>query len=131
VEWTWAALARRRLPGVFESEVDDMADRGGGHRLGWLGTGRMGVALIHRLLDAGCDVTVYNRTRGKAEPLAAAGAKIASTAQRTCRAARSHRTEFIASPPGSTCWRTMLLAYPIGPRRMIGVRTLAPARGAV
>src|SRR5260370_15964236 len=58
----------------------DMADRGGGHRLGWLGTGRMGVALIHRLLDAGCDVTVYNRTRAKAEPLAAAGAKIASTA---------------------------------------------------
>ena len=27
--------------------------------------------LIHRLLDAGCDVTVYNRTRAKAEPLAA------------------------------------------------------------
>jgi len=80
VKWTWAALARRRLPGVFESEVGDMADRGGGHRLGWLGAGRMGVALIHRLLDAGCDVTVYNRTRAKAEPLAAAGAKIASTA---------------------------------------------------
>jgi 3-hydroxyisobutyrate dehydrogenase len=50
------------------------------HRLGWLGTGRMGIALIHRLLAAGCDVTVYNRTRAKAEPLAEAGAKVVSTA---------------------------------------------------
>jgi 3-hydroxyisobutyrate dehydrogenase len=57
-----------------------MADRSDGHRLGWLGTGRMGIALIHRLLGAGCDVTVFNRTRAKAEPLAAAGAKIAGTA---------------------------------------------------
>ena len=53
-----------------------MADRSDGHRLGWLGTGRMGISLIHRLLGAGCDVTVYNRTKAKAEPLAAAGAKV-------------------------------------------------------
>jgi 3-hydroxyisobutyrate dehydrogenase len=78
VEWTWAALARR-LPDVFESEVGYMADRGRRHRLGWLGTGRMGAALSYRLLDAGCDVTIFNRTRAKAEPLTAAGAKIAST----------------------------------------------------
>ena len=57
-----------------------MADRSDGHRLGWLGTGRMGISLIHRLLGAGCDVTVYNRTRAKAEPLAAAGAKVVDTA---------------------------------------------------
>lgn len=52
----------------------------GGHRLGWLGTGRMGIALIRRLLAAGGDVTVYNRTRAKAEPLADAGAKITDSA---------------------------------------------------
>jgi len=57
-----------------------MADRGGAHRLGWLGTGRMGVALIQRLLAAGCDVSVYNRTKAKAEPLAAAGAKVVDAA---------------------------------------------------
>jgi 3-hydroxyisobutyrate dehydrogenase-like beta-hydroxyacid dehydrogenase len=36
----------------------------------------MGYALVERLLRAGVDVWVYNRTRSKAEPLAALGAKI-------------------------------------------------------
>ncbi len=46
------------------------------HSIGWIGTGRMGYALVERLLESGCDVSVYNRTRAKAEPLAALGAKI-------------------------------------------------------
>jgi 3-hydroxyisobutyrate dehydrogenase len=45
-------------------------------RLGWIGTGRMGSALAERLLDEGCDLWVYNRTRAKAEPLAALGATV-------------------------------------------------------
>ena len=45
-------------------------------RLGWIGTGRMGYALAKRLLEAGCDVAVHNRTRAKAEPLAEHGAAI-------------------------------------------------------
>ena len=36
----------------------------------------MGYALVERLLDAGCDVAVYNRTRAKAEPLTGAGATV-------------------------------------------------------
>ena len=48
-------------------------------RLGWVGAGRMGVALVTRLLEAGCDVAVYNRTRSKAEPLAELGATIVDT----------------------------------------------------
>jgi 3-hydroxyisobutyrate dehydrogenase len=47
-----------------------------GRKLGWAGTGRMGYALATRLLDAGCDVAVYNRTRAKAEPLAELGALV-------------------------------------------------------
>jgi 3-hydroxyisobutyrate dehydrogenase len=47
-----------------------------GRRLGWVGAGRMGHALAERLLAAGHDVAVYNRTRTKAESLAAAGAEI-------------------------------------------------------
>ncbi len=46
------------------------------NRLGWVGMGRMGQALATRLLDAGCELAVYNRTRAKAEPLAQRGATI-------------------------------------------------------
>ena len=46
------------------------------HKLGWIGAGRMGFAMAKRLLDAGCDVTIYNRTRAKAEPLASDGGRI-------------------------------------------------------
>ena len=45
-------------------------------KLGWIGTGRMGSALAARLLQRGVDVAVYNRTRSKAEPLAALGALV-------------------------------------------------------
>jgi 3-hydroxyisobutyrate dehydrogenase len=45
-------------------------------QIGWLGTGRMGSVLVRRLLAAGADVSVYNRTKAKAEPLAADGAKL-------------------------------------------------------
>jgi 3-hydroxyisobutyrate dehydrogenase len=45
-------------------------------RVGWIGCGRMGLALASRLLDAGYDLAVYNRTRAKAEPLGERGAKV-------------------------------------------------------
>ena len=49
------------------------------HRLGWIGIGRMGYAMAERLAKAGCDITVWNRTRSKAEPLGKSGAKVAGT----------------------------------------------------
>jgi 3-hydroxyisobutyrate dehydrogenase-like beta-hydroxyacid dehydrogenase len=45
--------------------------------VGWIGVGRMGLALCHRLLDAGVDLTVYNRTREKVTELAELGASVA------------------------------------------------------
>jgi 3-hydroxyisobutyrate dehydrogenase len=45
-------------------------------RIGWIGMGRMGFPMAQRLLAAGFDVSIWNRTRAKAEPLAAAGATI-------------------------------------------------------
>jgi 3-hydroxyisobutyrate dehydrogenase len=45
-------------------------------RVGWIGAGRMGAALARRLLEAGYDVAVYNRTRAKAEALVAQGATV-------------------------------------------------------
>ena len=46
-------------------------------KIGWIGIGRMGYAMAERLARGGADLTVWNRTRAKAEPLAALGAKIA------------------------------------------------------
>jgi len=49
-----------------------------GARIGWIGIGRMGYAMAERLARGGADLTVWNRTRSKAEPLAQHGAKIAT-----------------------------------------------------
>jgi len=46
------------------------------HKLGWIGTGRMGFPMAGRLLKKGADVAVYNRTRAKAEPLVPAGGRL-------------------------------------------------------
>jgi 3-hydroxyisobutyrate dehydrogenase-like beta-hydroxyacid dehydrogenase len=62
-----------------------MAVQRGDHRLGWLGTGRMGAELAGRLLAGGCDVSVYNRTQSKAQPLAALGAKVVDSAAELAR----------------------------------------------
>jgi 3-hydroxyisobutyrate dehydrogenase len=48
-------------------------------KIGWIGTGRMGYPMVERLLKAGYEVTVWNRTRAKAEPLAKSGAKVVDT----------------------------------------------------
>ena len=48
-------------------------------RIGWIGTGVMGASMCGHLLAAGYRATVYNRTRAKAEPLLARGAKWADS----------------------------------------------------
>ncbi|SFQ95942.1 NAD(P)-dependent oxidoreductase [Poseidonocella sedimentorum] len=45
-------------------------------RIGWIGMGRMGTPMAERLVQAGYDVSIWNRTRSKAEPLAAQGATL-------------------------------------------------------
>ncbi len=45
-------------------------------KVGFIGTGRMGGAMVRRLLEAKHDVGIYNRTAEKAKPLTDAGAKL-------------------------------------------------------
>jgi 3-hydroxyisobutyrate dehydrogenase len=49
-------------------------------RVGLLGTGLMGTAMPHRLLDQGVGVIAWNRNPARARPLAQHGAEIAATA---------------------------------------------------
>ncbi|KAB2340004.1 NAD(P)-dependent oxidoreductase [Actinomadura rudentiformis] len=47
--------------------------------VGWIGTGRMGTAMAERLVDAEVELTAWNRTPAKAEPLRQHGAAVART----------------------------------------------------
>jgi 3-hydroxyisobutyrate dehydrogenase len=60
-----------------------MAEVGGAEgakpeKLGYLGLGMMGFPMTRRLIKAGYDVTVWNRSAGKAAALVEAGAKLAA-----------------------------------------------------
>ena len=65
-------------------------------RIGWIGIGRMGYPMAEWLIAAGYDVSIFNRTRAKAEPLGDRGAKLVdrpadlagvdATAMARCRA---------------------------------------------
>jgi 3-hydroxyisobutyrate dehydrogenase-like beta-hydroxyacid dehydrogenase len=46
------------------------------HKIGWIGVGRMGYSMAERLAKAGADVSVWNRTRAKAEPLTKSGVRV-------------------------------------------------------
>jgi len=52
-------------------------------KVGFVGLGAMGRAMARNLLKAGHEVTVYNRTRARAEELAREGAKVAASAAET------------------------------------------------
>jgi 3-hydroxyisobutyrate dehydrogenase len=45
-------------------------------KIGWIGMGRMGFPMAERLLKARHDVSIWNRTRSKAEPLEKIGGKV-------------------------------------------------------
>lgn len=48
-------------------------------RIGFLGLGKMGAAMARRLIAAGHELAVWNRTEGKTDPLAREGAIVAGT----------------------------------------------------
>jgi 3-hydroxyisobutyrate dehydrogenase len=55
-------------------------------RVAFIGTGLMGYPMAERVLAAGHELTAYNRTRDKAEPLARKGARIAGSAREAIEA---------------------------------------------
>lgn len=55
-------------------------------KLGWIGSGVMGSSMCGHLLGKGFAVTVYNRSRGRAEPLLVKGARWADSPQAVAEA---------------------------------------------
>lgn len=94
--------------------------------IGWIGTGRMGTALVTRLLGAGQQVTVCNRTRVKAEELAPLGAKVVDGPADLADC----RTVFITvdTPASLVAVATSLFGGESGPRTVVDCSTVdAPA----
>jgi 3-hydroxyisobutyrate dehydrogenase-like beta-hydroxyacid dehydrogenase len=58
-------------------------------KVGFIGLGGMGRGMAKNLLAAGHDLSVYNRTRGKAEVLRSAGARVADTPADAARGAEA------------------------------------------
>jgi len=57
-------------------------------KIAFIGLGRMGSGMAHNLLLAGHEVSVFNRTAQKTNPLEAEGAHVAHSAADACREAR-------------------------------------------
>ncbi len=97
--------------------------------LGWVGVGRMGRALVTRLLNAGHEVGIYNRTRDKAADLEHLGATIVDTpadlADRdivfTMVAGSTDVEEVVTGPSG------LLSRHDVHPRLIIDSTTISPA----
>ncbi len=54
-------------------------------KIGFIGLGQMGSAMVRNLLQAGHDVTVFNRTSDKSRVLVGFGARAATTISEVCR----------------------------------------------
>jgi 3-hydroxyisobutyrate dehydrogenase len=96
-------------------------------RFGWAGTGRMGYELVSRLLKAGHDVAVYNRTRAKAEPLAELGATIVDTPADL--ADREIVFTMLAGPRDLEGVLEEILSGERRPRLIVDSTTVSPATG--
>jgi 3-hydroxyisobutyrate dehydrogenase-like beta-hydroxyacid dehydrogenase len=114
-----------------------------GARLGWIGLGRMGQALATRLLDAGQDLAVYNRTRAKAEGLAERGATVvdspADLADRdivfTMVSGSADVEEVVSGPKGllsrsDAAPRVIIDSTTISPTAAEQIRAVAAERGS-
>jgi 3-hydroxyisobutyrate dehydrogenase-like beta-hydroxyacid dehydrogenase len=54
-------------------------------KVGFIGLGRMGQAMTRRILDAGHDLAVYNRSPDKTKAPATAGAKVMGSIEQAAR----------------------------------------------
>src|SRR5207245_1476919 len=86
--------------------------------IGWIGPGRMGFALPPRLLEHGCHLSAYNRSRAKSEPLAARGARLVDRP-----ADLSDRDIVLTSVAGSKDFAEVMT----GPHGLLGNGTRVPS----
>lgn len=94
-------------------------------KIAFLGLGNMGAPMAHRLLAAGCSLTVWNRTASRAEALAAAGASVAQTPADAVRDADVVMT-MLADPAAATEVVTALAPALRPHARLVEMSTIGP-----
>jgi 3-hydroxyisobutyrate dehydrogenase-like beta-hydroxyacid dehydrogenase len=104
-------------------------------KIGFAGLGRMGSVMAPRLIEAGFELAVWNRTRGRAEALAARGATVAASPAalaQDCDTVISMLTED-AGVESLFLGKDGFLSGPVEGRLFIEMSTLRPAtiRGLV
>ena len=67
-------------------------------RIGWIGTGVMGLSMCGHLLDAGYKAVVFTRTKAKARPLLEKGASWADSPRAVAEAARQRGAYALDAP---------------------------------
>ena len=95
-------------------------------QLAWIGTGIMGAPMARRLLRAGHRVTVFNRTRARAQALAGDGAVVADSPAVAVRGAEVVFTMVPDTPDVEDVVEQMAPALEPG-RMLIDMSTVAPA----
>mgnify|MGYP000482066133 FL=1 len=109
-------------------------------KLSFIGTGLMGRPMATRLLQAGYEVTVYNRTEEKARPLQALGAKLASSSREAVEASTvvilmvadypaCQAVLFPAPDPPDLQGRTVIQMGTISPRQSLQLMASVRERG--
>lgn len=106
-----------------------------------LGTGVMGAAMARNLLKAGHDVRVWNRTRSRAEPLAASGAHVAADPAEAVDGADAVLTVLMDGPSVLDAMRAAepalregvvwAQASTVGPEGLVPLAELAARAGAL
>jgi 3-hydroxyisobutyrate dehydrogenase len=89
-------------------------------RVAVLGTGIMGTGMAHSLLRSGLDVIVWNRTPGRAAPLAADGAQVAGSAAEAVAGADAVITMLW---DGNSVAEVMADALPAAPDGLLWIQT--------
>jgi len=98
-------------------------------RIAVVGLGRMGKPIAARLLDAGHEVTVFNRTPGRAEELAAKGATVAASAPEVWRTADACVT-MVADDSALSSVAAELLTSAAAGKTLVDMSTVSPAVSA-
>ena len=92
-----------------------------------LGLGKMGEPIARRLLDAGHELCVWNRTADRASGLAAAGARVLSSPARGVRGRRGLRDDGARRPRRWWTSRTSCFVEPREGAVLVDMSTVSPA----